>query len=147
MRSERVTEKIKEEVKTKLEVSEQGAKLSEKLQYWVILHSPYGSDWNANIRKLAHFFIYFCLAAMVYITLAILRVNKTLRFVLAIGFCFLFALGDEYHQKFSGARGSSMKDVYLDAFGALVSTCIWTVISWIYSGIRYLYRCIHDAYD
>ena len=42
------------------------------IKYFVILHSPYGSDWNANIRKLAHFSIYFTLADGIYITLAIL---------------------------------------------------------------------------
>lgn len=146
-RSEKVTEKIKKEVKTKLETSEKGMKLSEKIQYMVIMHSPYGSDWNANVRKLAHFSIYFCLAMMIYITLAILGVNKTLRFILTIGFCFCFAFGDEYHQKFSGGRGSSMSDVYLDTFGALVSTCIWTVVSWMCCAVRYIVQRVNAAYE
>ena len=56
-RSEIVTEKIKEQVNTRLETTEEGIALSERIKYFVILHSPYGSDWNANIRKLAHFSI------------------------------------------------------------------------------------------
>ena len=72
-RSEIVTEKIKEQVNTRLETTEEGIVLSERIKYFVILHSPYGSDWNANIRKLAHFSIYFTLAAGIYITLAILE--------------------------------------------------------------------------
>ena len=147
MRSEMVTEKIKEEVKTKLETSEKGLKLSEKIKYKVIMYSPYGSDWNANVRKLAHFSIYFCLAMMVYITLAILGVNKTLRFILTIGFCFCFAFADEYHQAFCGGRTSSMTDVYIDTFGALVSTCIWTVLSWVLNGIGYVIHTINKAYE
>lgn len=134
-RSEIVTEKIKEEVANKLETSEKGMLLSEKIKYFVIMHSPYGSDWNSNIRKLAHFSIYFCLAGMVYITLAILGVNKTLRFLLTVGICFCFAFGDEYHQSYTG-RTSSMSDVYLDTFGALCSTCILTILSWILCGIK-----------
>ena len=130
-RSEIVTEKIKEQVNTRLETTEEGIALSERIKYFVILHSPYGSDWNANIRKLAHFSIYFTLAAGIYITLAF-----------TVGICFCFAFGDEYHQKFTG-RTSSMSDVYLDTFGALVSTCIWTVISIIYSGIHLL---VNKAY-
>ena len=106
------------------------------------MHSRYGSDWNANIRKLSHFSIYFTLAAGVYITLARLGVNKFWRFLFTVGICFCFAFGDEYHQKFTG-RTSSMSDVYLDTFGALVSTCIWTVISIIYSGIHLL---VNKAY-
>lgn len=141
-RSEIVTDKIKEEVNEKLNSSQEGMLLSEKLKYFVIKHSPYGSDWNANIRKVAHFSIYFTLAAGIYITLAILGVNKTLRFILTIGICFCFAFGDEYHQKFTG-RTSSISDVYLDTFGAAVSTCIWTVIACMYSGVRYL---VNKAY-
>lgn len=147
MRSEMVTEKIKEEVKTKLETSEKGLKLSEKIKYMVIMHSPYGSDWNANVRKLAHFSIYFCLAMMVYLTLAILGVNKTFRFILTIAFCFCFAFADEYHQAFSGGRTSSIKDVYIDTFGALVSTCIWTICSWILSGFAFVINKINKAYE
>lgn len=136
-RSEVVTEKIKEQVNNHLETTQEGMELSEKIKYFVILHSPYGSNWNTNIRKLAHFSIYFVLAAGVYITLAILGVNKFWRFLLTVGICFCFAFGDEFHQRFTG-RTSSMNDVYLDTFGALVSTCIWTVISMICSGIRAL---------
>lgn len=141
-RSEVVTNKIKEEVNAKLNSSQEGMILSEKIKYFIIMHSPYGSDWNSNIRKVAHFSIYFTLAAGIYITLAILGVNKTFRFILTIGICFCFAFGDEYHQNFTG-RTSSMSDVYLDTFGAAVSTCIWTVISWIYSGVHYL---VNKAY-
>ena len=134
MRSEIVTEKIKEEVSSKLENSEKGMLLSEKIKYFVIMHSPYGSDWNANIRKLAHFSIYFALACMVYITLAILGVNKTMRFILTVGICFCFAFGDEYHQSFTG-RTSSMSDVFLDTFGSLCATTGLTIISLFFSGI------------
>ena len=134
-RSEIVTEKIKNEVNARLETGENGIELSEKIKYFVIMHSPYGSDWNANIRKLAHFSIYFGLACMVYITLAILGVNKTLRFLLTIGICFCFAFGDEYHQSFTG-RTSSMSDVYLDTFGSLCATCLLTIWSWIVCGIK-----------
>lgn len=142
-RSEVVTEKIKEEVNQKLASSREGMVLSEKLKYFIIAHSPYGSNWNANIRKVAHFSIYFTLAAGLYITLAILGVNKFLRFFLTVGICFCFALGDEYHQAFTG-RTSSMSDVILDTFGALVSTCIWTVISLIFSGIHAIVEKVYQ---
>ena len=137
MRSEIVTEKIKEEVSSKLENSEKGMLLSEKIKYFVLMHSPYGSDWNAHIRKLAHFSIYFALACMVYITLAILGVNKTMRFILTVGICFCFAFGDEYHQSFTG-RTSSMSDVFLDTFGSLCATTGLTIISLFFSGIHSL---------
>lgn len=142
-RSQIVTEKIKEQVSTKLETTPEGLALSERIQYFVILHSPYGSDWNANIRKLAHFSIYFVLATGIYITLTILGVPKFWRFLFTILLCFGFAFTDEMHQRFTG-RTSSMNDVYLDTFGAVVSTCFWTFIAIIGSGIR---KLVNMAYD
>lgn len=133
-RSETVTEAIKQEVNTKL--NERGLALADKVKYFVILHSPYGSDWNGNIRKLAHFSIYFALACMVYISFAILGVKKMLRFILTIAICFCFALADEYHQRLTG-RTSMLSDVYLDTFGAFCATSGLTVLAWIISGIRY----------
>lgn len=146
LRSETVTEKIKEEVKNTLETTPKGLLLSEKIKYYIILHSPYGSNWNANIRKFAHFSIYFCLATMVYITLTILGVNKFTRFILTVGFCFCFAFGDEYHQKLTANRTSSMNDVYLDTFGSFVATSIWTIVSIMYSGVAWIVRQIQEAY-
>lgn len=142
MRSETVTEAIKQEVNTKL--NERGLRLKDKIKYYVILHSPYGSDWNANVRKLAHFSIYFALSCMVYISFVILGVNKTLRFLFAVALCFLFAMGDEYHQSFTAGRGSSMNDVLLDSFGALCGASMMTVFAWIVSGIHLL---VNRAYD
>ena len=133
-RSETVTETIKEEVNTKL--NDRGLALADKIKYYVILYSPYGSDWNSNIRKLAHFSIYFALACMVYITFAILGVKKTLRLLLTILLCFCFAMVDEYHQGFTG-RTSAMSDVYLDTFGGICASIVLTIISWIITGIRY----------
>lgn len=39
------------------------------------------------------------------------------------------------------------KDVYLDTFGALVSTCIWTVLSWFASGISLLVHKVNEMYE
>ena len=47
-RSEVVTEKIKEQVNTKLETTQEGIALSERIKYFVILHSPYGREWYGN---------------------------------------------------------------------------------------------------
>lgn len=146
IRSEIVTEKVKEFVNEKLESTEEGIELSERIKYHIILHSPYGSDWNSIIRKITHFSLYFILACGVYVTLMILGVNKTMRFMFTVGICFCFAFADEYHQQFTG-RTSSISDVYLDTFGALVATCIWTVISYIGSCISFVVRKVNAYYD
>ena len=72
LRSENVTETLKQEVRDRLENTPEGVTLSERVKALVIRFSPYGSNWNMNVRKLAHFSIYFALATMIYITLAIL---------------------------------------------------------------------------
>lgn len=142
VRSETVTETIKEEVNTKL--NEKGLRLVDKIKYYVILKSPYGSDWNLNIRKLAHFSIYFALGSMVYISFAILGVNKTLRFLLAVFLCFLFAIADEYHQSFTAGRVMAKLDVFIDTAGAFSAASLLTVVSWVFCGIRYGVNKMYD---
>ena len=44
-RSSEVTEVLKEEVQTRLESTPEGMQLSERIKSFIILHSPYGSDW------------------------------------------------------------------------------------------------------
>lgn len=143
-RSEVVTEKIKEEINATLSTTENGLKISEKIKYYVILHSPYGSDWNSNIRKLAHFSIYAGLGAMIYITLAILGANKFVRLLMAVVLCFGFACADEFHQSFTG-RTASIDDVFLDTFGALVSCSILTLISIFYSCVFWIVRKVRKS--
>lgn len=143
--SEMVSEKIKQEVKTKL--NDRGLRVVDKIKYYVILHSPYGSDWNANLRKFAHFSLYFFLSCMLYVSFAILGAKKTWRLLLVVVLCFLFALADEYHQSFSVGRGSSMSDVLLDTSGALTAGLVMTTLSWLVIGIKKFVDHCDDAYD
>ena len=139
-RSEQVTEVLKEEVQERLESTPEGLQLSEKIKAFVILHSPYGSNWNQNIRKLAHFSIYFALATMCYITLAILGVGKIGRILITILICGVFAVFDELHQGDVAGRVMSERDVIIDTLGACCSVAILTVISIFYSLITYPFR-------
>ncbi|WP_289116519.1 VanZ family protein, partial [uncultured Dubosiella sp.] len=97
VRSESVTESLKQEVKDRLENTPEGVALSERIKGIVIRFSPYGSDWNANVRKLAHFSIYFALASMIYITLAILGRKKLSRIFLTVLTRGVFAVLGELH--------------------------------------------------
>ena len=139
-RSEQVTEVLKEEVQERLESTPEGVALSERIKAFIILHSPYGSDWNMNVRKLAHFTIYFALATMCYITLAILGVGKIGRILITILICGVFAIFDELHQGDVIGRTMSERDVIIDSLGALTSVGILTVISIFYSIISYPFR-------
>ena len=139
-RSEQVTEVLKEEVQERLESTPEGVALSERIKAFIILHSPYGSDWNMNVRKLAHFTIYFALATMCYITLAILGVGKIGRILITMLICGVFAIFDELHQGDVIGRTMSERDVIIDSLGALTSVGILTVISILYSIISYPFR-------
>lgn len=139
-RSEQVTEVLKEEVQERLESTPEGVALSERIKAFIILHSPYGSDWNMNVRKLAHFTIYFALATMCYITLAILGVGKIGRILITMLICGVFAIFDELHQGDVIGRTMSERDVIIDSLGALTSVSILTVISIFYSIISYPFR-------
>ena len=137
-RSGEVTEVLKQEVEQKLETTPVGMALSERIKSFIILHSPYGSDWNLNVRKLAHFSIYFALATMCYITLAILGVGKFGRIFFTLLICGGFALFDELHQGDVIGRTMSKRDVLIDSLGAFTSVAILTVISMIYSFFGFL---------
>lgn len=143
-RSNEVTEVLKEEVQTRLESTPEGMQLSEKIKSFIILHSPYGSDWNLNVRKLAHFSIYFALATMCYITLAILGVGKFGRIILTLLVCGVFAIFDELHQGDIAGRTMSSRDVVIDSLGAFTSVCILTVISMIYSFFGFILNGFKD---
>lgn len=131
-RSEEVTNIIKDGVNARVD-----NEWTDKVKRFVLKYSPYGSDWNVNIRKIAHFIIYFILATALYFTLTILGVNKMMRFFFTIIICLCFAFGDEIHQQYTG-RTYSMNDVFLDTFGAFVSASLWTILSIVGNGIRKL---------
>ena len=145
VRSESVTESLKQEVKDRLENTPEGVALSERIKGIVIRFSPYGSDWNANVRKLAHFSIYFALASMIYITLAILGCKKLSRIFLTVLACGVFAVFDELHQGDVMGRTMSKRDVLIDMLGACTAIGGLTVISIVYSLISWVGKGIFES--
>jgi len=96
-----------------------------------IVSSLSGSDWNVLsvaelqkrfehfLRKLAHFSEYACMGVLVFLLLSQwLRQGRRL-YVLTIGWVFLSAVGDEFHQFFVPGRYASPLDVLLDTFGGV----------------------------
>lgn len=83
---------------------------------------------NAPIRKVAHATVYFVLAL---ILLAVGRVifgsrKYLLTCALALLFCFIFAMTDEYHQTFVDGRTGQFSDVLIDTAGACVGTLLFS---------------------
>ena len=143
-RSHTVTEALKQEVTQQLENTPEGMALSQFIQSKIIQYSPYGSDWHMNVRKVGHFTIYFALATMTYITLAILGVNKFFRIVLILAFCGCFAYYDEVHQSMVDGRVMSYLDMIVDMSGAFISVAILTAISVLYSLMAWISKAIFE---
>lgn len=144
-RSEMMMELIRDQVAERLESTEKGQVLSEKLQSYIISVSPYGNDWNSNVRKAAHFGLYLLLGAGLYITLTILGCPRLARFACALLICFFFAFFDEYHQLFSG-RTASFHDVILDFAGALTGVLIMQFLAMCSTAVRYIHEQIETYY-
>lgn len=123
-RSNIVTESLKEEVKETLRSSPKGYSLAKRIKGYIILYSPYGSNWNLTMRKLAHFLIYFCMAFMIYLSLCMLSLGKGKRIVITLLICFFFACIDEFHQGHIIGRTMSKKDVLIDLSGSSLSVLI-----------------------
>ena len=71
--------------------------------------------FDGVIRKMAHFFLYFCLG--------VLSINawcwrKKRSWLVALFFCFFYAATDEFHQSFVPGRSAEVHDVLLDTLGS-----------------------------
>lgn len=74
-----------------------------------------------EIRKVAHFTIYFILGFFLALSRKRLGKQQISENILLI---FLFAISDEFHQSFIPGRGPSFKDVLIDTSGAMTSTLL-----------------------
>lgn len=126
-RSGAVTEFVRDKVQPLVESTETGRKVSEKVKEIVVRVSPYGANWEQNIRKLAHFSEYFLLATLLYLILSVLKVPWWLKIILVIGACGMAACLDEMHQGEVAGRFMALSDVIIDTSGAVFSVLVWSV--------------------
>lgn len=76
--------------------------------YWV--------DFAA--KKLAHILEYGIFAVITYRALINSGVNKPLAYYIAIIIPFIYGASDELHQSFTPTRTPTLRDVFIDTFGA-----------------------------
>lgn len=80
------------------------------------------------VRKAAHFGIYmllgFSLACAYRMTF---KNKKILPYVISLPTAALYAISDEFHQKFAAGRSPSTKDVLIDSGGALTGILIYLI--------------------
>ena len=118
--SQRITEAI-------LEKSNKYNNL-EEAEKEIILHKV-----EFIIRKMAHFSIYTVLAVFVTSALATYPTLSTkLRSVYSILLCTAYASSDELHQYFVPGRSCELRDVFIDACGAVLGILIVTTVIYFY---------------
>lgn len=82
------------------------------------------------VRKGAHFTIYLCMGISAFGGLWFMQKRK-LRYSLAVGICFLYAISDEIHQHFVPGRSCEARDVIIDTCGAALGALICLFIVWV----------------
>ncbi len=81
------------------------------------------------VRKGAHFSIYALLGALILLLVYEYKVDGWLAVLTAVLLSTLYACSDEFHQTFVSGRSGELRDVIIDAVGALVGCVIVILIS------------------
>lgn len=95
--------------------------LSDGLLNKVLVNIPFIKYFYFNgigvlIRKLAHFCEYLVLGILSYFCFK--DINKSRFYVIAIIFCVLYAVSDEFHQLFIDGRSFGYLDILIDSLGS-----------------------------
>ncbi|MCK5762965.1 MAG: VanZ family protein [Clostridiales bacterium] len=88
------------------------------------------------IRKCAHFTAYLILGAFAVNALKRSEIKGQRSFVLALLFCVLYAMSDEFHQLFVLGRSGEIKDVVIDSIGSITGIWIYSKLIRIIDGLR-----------
>lgn len=145
-RSEGIVQLVQNHIQKPLEQTPKGQFISQKLQDLIVQNSPYGSDWNSNIRKIAHFSLYLVLAMGLYLIFSMMNLKYLPRIGWTLLLCFIFAFFDEYTQLFQN-RTASFHDVILDFSGAFTGMSFALFINMAKISINYMFDSIKQYYQ
>lgn len=112
---------------------------SGKLSAWVaqllyqlaeLIDFSLSDNLEHQVRKLAHFLEFACLALLWCKTFSSFHVSNRTATGYILFICLLTAVVDEYIQFFSPGRGSAVSDVLLDFSGAFCAWLWYRIIQW-----------------
>lgn len=83
---------------------------------------------NGFVRKCAHGTIYFILGMVAAKTFIVSGMREKRACLLALLFCFLYAVFDEFHQLFVPGRGGQVSDIIIDACGAALGIGLYLLL-------------------
>lgn len=76
--------------------------------------------WDLIARKLAHMAEFFVLAYLFFKAYSSLGFTKIRSIVFALTFSIIYAIFDEWHQRFVSGRVASITDILIDSLGILI---------------------------
>lgn len=89
------------------------------------------------VRKTAHFSIYAMLGILTTnLMLTIENKKMSKRAILALIFCIIYAITDEFHQKFIPGRSAELRDVLIDTSGALIGILLTIAVTFLVRKIK-----------
>lgn len=89
------------------------------------------------VRKSAHFSIYAMLGILTTnFMLTIENKKMSKRAIFALIFCMLYALTDEFHQKFIPGRSAELRDVLIDTSGAMLGILLTIAVTFLVRKIK-----------
>lgn len=98
---------------------------------------PVVKKFQIPFRKLAHFGIFMLLGFCMYSAYEkSFKIKLWINAILSLASCVLYAVSDEYHQKFTDGRANSFKDVLIDSTGACIGILLFIGLNYLY--LRYL---------
>lgn len=86
------------------------------------------STLNHTIRKSAHFIIYMILGFLLMNAMVRGKLSIQYSYIVSFLISVLYAISDEVHQHFVPGRGPGIKDVVIDAMGALMGITIFLLM-------------------
>lgn len=89
---------------------------------------PKFGSWDFLAKKGGHMLGYALLAASFFHALNERRDSPQSRFWIALCLAIIYAAFDEFHQKFTPGRTSSIRDVFIDGVGACIGLVLWRSI-------------------
>ena len=97
----------------------------------------YSKKVQTLTRKNAHYFLYFIGGIILSICFYAFLKNKRKMVCFSLVTGFLYAISDEFHQKFVSGRTSSFKDVVIDSAGVVTGVILVTIFINIFFTLKH----------
>lgn len=86
------------------------------------------NELNTPFRKCAHASVYFVLSFFIMNMLSQIKRHKSIDYLIASIFCFVYACTDEYHQLFVDGRTGQLLDVLIDTIGTCIGCFMFSIL-------------------